>query len=203
TLNQNLRYMVITCHFIDTNWKLQKLVLAFKMVPTPHTGIIISDILFKCFNDWNITSKTLAITADNATNNDAAINHLKHKLDDQNMLIADGCFLRQRCCTHILNLIVSDGIKTVKSITSKIRECVKWIYSSQSRQQNFEDAIVGCCNDLILSQRPTLDVSTRWNSLYLMLVSTILYKRVFERLGLRDIGFEEIIPSDEDWNKAK
>ena len=136
--------MDITCHFINKDWKLQKLVLAFKMVPAPHTGNTISEMLFKCFDDWNVTSKILAITMDNATNNNVALTNIKHKLYEQNMLVANGTLLHQRCCAHILNLIVNDGLKIVKSIVSKIRECVKWIRSSQRRQQNFEDAIIGC-----------------------------------------------------------
>ncbi|CAG8600969.1 7943_t:CDS:2, partial [Diversispora eburnea] len=58
--------------------------------------------------------------------NDAAINNISHKLDDQNMLVAN------------------------------------------------ENAVVGCCNKLVSSQQSTLDVLTHWNSVYLMLVSTIL-----------------------------
>ncbi|CAG8660796.1 9215_t:CDS:2, partial [Diversispora eburnea] len=41
------------------------------------------------------------------------------------------------------------------------------------------------------------------NSVYLMLVSTIPYKSVFERLALRDNNFEQIMPSDEDWKRAE
>ena len=200
---QTLGYMVVTCHFIDRSWKLQKLVISFKLVPTPHTGVAISETLLKCFDDWNVTSRTLAITMDNATSNDAAITNLKHKLDEKNMLVAEGSLLHQRCCAHILNLIVNDGLKMVKNNVSKIRECTKWIHSSQSRLQNFEDAIVGCCPELATSQRPALDVPTRWNSVYLMLISTIPYKRVFERLALRDINFEQIMPSEEEWKRAK
>ena len=85
---------------------------------------------------------------DNATSNNAAITNLKHELDRQNMLVAEGSLLHQQCCAHILNLIVNDGLKMVKGIVSKIRECTKWIYSSQSQLQNFEDAIVGCCPNL-------------------------------------------------------
>ena len=32
TSNQTLGYMVVTCHFIDKSWRLQKLVLSFKLV---------------------------------------------------------------------------------------------------------------------------------------------------------------------------
>jgi hypothetical protein len=202
TSNQTLGYMAVTCHFVDKNWKLQNVIIAFKMLPAPHTGVAISEMLFKCFNDWNVVSKTLAITVDNALSNDAALNDLKYKLDEQNMLIANGSLLHQRCCAHILNLIVSDGLKTVKDIICKVRECTKWIRSSQPRQQNFEDAVIGCSEPLP-SLRPALDVPTRWNSVYLMLASTIPYKCVFERLALRDTIFSQIMPSDEDWKKTK
>src|SRR6185437_3661853 len=83
TSNQTLGYMVVTCHFIDKSWRLQKLVLSFKLVPTPHTGVVISETLLKCFNDWNFVSRILAIIMDNSTSNDAAITNLKHKLDEQ------------------------------------------------------------------------------------------------------------------------
>ena len=36
-----------------------------------------------------------------------------------------------------------------------------------------------------------------------MLSSTILYKKVFERLALRDSNFGLIMPFDDDWDKAK
>src|SRR5260363_131238 len=62
---------------------------------------------------------------------------------------------------------------------------------------------MGCCIELVLSQRPVLDVLTCWNSVYLMLVSTILYKNVFGHLALRDSNFEQILPSNEDWRNAK
>ena len=90
---QTLGYMVITCHFINKGWKLQKLVLGFKLVPAPHTGIVISEMLLTCLNEWNIASRTLAITMDNASSNDATITNLKHNLERQNMLIANGSLL--------------------------------------------------------------------------------------------------------------
>ena len=48
---QTLGYMVITCYFINKGWKLQKLVLGFKLVPAPHTGIVISEMLLTCLNE--------------------------------------------------------------------------------------------------------------------------------------------------------
>ncbi|KAL4581190.1 hypothetical protein LXL04_017400 [Taraxacum kok-saghyz] len=41
--HQKIEYMVITAHFIDQNWRLQKRVLSFVHVPPPRTGIDIAD----------------------------------------------------------------------------------------------------------------------------------------------------------------
>ncbi|CAH1416278.1 unnamed protein product [Lactuca virosa] len=45
--HQKIEYMVITGHFIDHNWRLQKRVLSFVHVPPPRTGLDIDDDLRK------------------------------------------------------------------------------------------------------------------------------------------------------------
>ena len=49
---QKIQYMVVTGHFVDSDWKLQKRVMNFVDVPPPHSGLAISDALFKCFEKW-------------------------------------------------------------------------------------------------------------------------------------------------------
>nr|GEY25668.1 hypothetical protein [Tanacetum cinerariifolium] len=68
--------MVLTGHFIDSNWRLQKRVLSFIHLPPPHCGTDIADNLYKCFKDWNIENKVFTISVDNASNNDKAIKNL-------------------------------------------------------------------------------------------------------------------------------
>ena len=46
--NQKIEYMVLTGHFIDSNWKLQKRVLSFVHLPPPHRGVEIDDNIYKC-----------------------------------------------------------------------------------------------------------------------------------------------------------
>ena len=46
--HQVVEYMVITGHFIDVGWNLQKRVLSFVKVPTPRHGIDVANAIFKC-----------------------------------------------------------------------------------------------------------------------------------------------------------
>ena len=78
-----------------------------------------------------------------------------------------------RCCAHIINLIVQDELKKVDDIVHKVRESVKYVRASQTRKQKF----LQCVNQVGLKPKRGLrqDVPTRWNSIYLMLDSTIYY----------------------------
>ena len=46
--NQKIEYMVLTGHFVDHNWKLQKRVLNFVHIPPSRCGIDIADSIYKC-----------------------------------------------------------------------------------------------------------------------------------------------------------
>jgi hypothetical protein len=48
---QRVSYMVVTCHFMDSNWLLQKRILNFCTVPPPHSGVVIAGALRDTFND--------------------------------------------------------------------------------------------------------------------------------------------------------
>ncbi|GAA0142623.1 hypothetical protein LIER_35606 [Lithospermum erythrorhizon] len=44
--------MVVTAHFIDSNWNLQKRVLPFVHVPPPHNGVILALEVHKVCKDY-------------------------------------------------------------------------------------------------------------------------------------------------------
>ena len=54
TSNQTLGYIVVTCHFIDAEWKLQKRIIKFIDVKTPHTGVELFNNIQNCIQDWSI-----------------------------------------------------------------------------------------------------------------------------------------------------
>ncbi|KAK9045232.1 hypothetical protein V6N11_059119 [Hibiscus sabdariffa] len=79
--HQNRGYMAVTAHYIDDEWTLQKRIIRFEYVPTPHTSDVITECLMKCFLDWNIDRKLTAITVDNCSVNDGVVELLVDRLD--------------------------------------------------------------------------------------------------------------------------
>ncbi|WCJ38185.1 hypothetical protein M5689_019258 [Euphorbia peplus] len=55
--SQKIEYMVVTGHFVDRNWKLQKRVLSFVHLPPPRKGKDIANSIFKCLTKWGIENK--------------------------------------------------------------------------------------------------------------------------------------------------
>lgn len=55
-----------------------------------------------------------------------------------NVLIKDGALLTMRCCAHVLNLILRDGLAEVKESAMAIRNAVKYARSSGARLQSFQ-----------------------------------------------------------------
>ncbi|KAI8554833.1 hypothetical protein RHMOL_Rhmol05G0127400 [Rhododendron molle] len=74
---QKSHYMVVTGHFINDDWKLQKRVLNFCYVPPPHSGVVIVDALFKCITGRGIKNKVASITVNNVSYNDLALKNLQ------------------------------------------------------------------------------------------------------------------------------
>lgn len=75
--NQKIEYMVITGHWIDSNWKMNNCVLSFANIPPPHCGPQISDTVIKCARAWGLENKVYTVSIDNVSVNDATIKYMK------------------------------------------------------------------------------------------------------------------------------
>jgi hypothetical protein len=161
----------------------------------------------------NIAHKVIAVCGDNAPNNDTFCDHfhakLKVKYDDNPQLLLGlprclfrGRQSRIRCLAHILALIAESVFKHLKSGTTKdaqtiinsvlegngqfptecaslsvwmkIRTMVLWIMGSDERRKWWKEV----CNEFI-----PLDVDSRWNSLYLMMMVARRYKAQISLFG--------------------
>ncbi|XP_027170843.1 zinc finger BED domain-containing protein RICESLEEPER 2-like [Coffea eugenioides] len=174
---QKIQYMVVTGHFIDSDWVLQKHVLNFCNVPPPHTRVIIADALSKCFIDWEIENKVSSITVDNASYNNVCIRRLRKDFSLKKRLSIGGKIFHVRCCAHILNLLVQDGLGQLGGVIDVVREGIKYLNNSESRLLEFAKIKKKL---QLPSRKLILDCPTRWNSTYLMLVSSLEFKDVFQ-----------------------
>jgi hAT family C-terminal dimerisation region/Domain of unknown function (DUF4413) len=223
---QNLNYMCLTAHWVDSHWKLQKRIINFCLIPN-HKGETIGETIEWCLRDWGIDG-IFTITLDNASSNNGVIKYLKRRSKDWKGTILGHEFLHVRCCAHIVNLIVRDGLDEHDETIQKIRKAVKFVRSSPSRFEIFKKYVAK--EQIDSKSLLSLDVDTRWNSTYLMLESAEKFERAFERLAREDpkyllyfsdleekeIEDEEVgtrrlkgkvkmasPPDEDDWNRAR
>ncbi|KAL5539054.1 hypothetical protein UlMin_042932 [Ulmus minor] len=197
--NQKRGYMAITAHFIDESWVLEDQIMRFMYMPSPHDAENLGDALMECLLDWNIEPKLLTLTLDNCSTNDAMVNVMLDKLD-KSLLLVNGKLLHMRCAAHILNLIVKEGLENLfGSGVERIRESIAFWTTTPKWLEKFEESVrhlnISCSKVL------SLDIKTRWNSIYLMLSTALLYKDVFSWLRQREPQYRKLgpkLPSEED-----
>ncbi|KAK1402078.1 zinc finger BED domain-containing protein RICESLEEPER 2-like [Heracleum sosnowskyi] len=200
TSNQNIGYMCVTTHYLDSNWILQKKVINFLHLVPPHIGLVISDCIFACLVDWGIENKISTITLDNASSNDSAVRHLKESFALKGNLLFNGRIFHVRCTAHILNLLVQDGLAVIESIIHNVRVVVKYLKMSPQRLHKFSEIVKNL--QLPCSKRLVLDVPTRWNSTYSMHECALQFKNVFPMYKERDPYFKSL-PTSEEWKVAE
>jgi len=182
---QNLNYMCITAHFIDSDWNLHKRILNFCLIPN-HKCETIGEKIELCMLEWGISS-IFTITVDNASFNDTALDYLKRRTGHKDGAILENQFMHVRCCTDILNLIVSEGLKEVDDSIVKVRSVVKYVKSSPSRFEKFKYCMKR--EKLTFNGLLCLDVPTRWNSTFKMLEGAEKCRSAFELMEEYDEQF--------------
>jgi hypothetical protein len=139
TSNQTICYMSLVAHYIDSDWNMQCRVISFLELDPPHTGVVISQAIFECLSDWKIEDKIATINLDNASSNDVAARQPMSKFTARGSMFFHGKFFHVRCSAHILNLLVSDGLKAIDSLIENIRQTVKYLKKSPSRLYKFSE----------------------------------------------------------------
>ncbi|KAH9705062.1 BED-type domain-containing protein [Citrus sinensis] len=205
---QNMSYMVITAHFIDSDWCLNRRIISFSVIED-HRGKTIGKKIVACLQDWGI-ERLFAITVDNASTNNVAVNYVTMQLlawrNDDAVVLA-GQYMHVRCCAHILNLIVVSGLNELHASVAAMQNAVKYV-----RLQAFKQCAqqVKCPNGTVV-----LDCPTRWNSTYLMLMTALKFQAAFDRMAKVDKPYEAYFlekenntkrvgpPGPEDWESAE
>ena len=154
-------YLTVTVHFITDDWLMDSKVLVTREMTERHTGIHIAESLTEIAKDWNLDGKVVAIVHDNASNMVLA----SELLEDWGDL---------PCFGHTLQLAVNAGLE-ISTISRLSGACKKLV-------THFKHSVVA--TTALHERQKTMnvphhsllqEVSTRWNSTYLM------YERLAEQ----------------------
>ncbi|XP_038697973.1 zinc finger BED domain-containing protein RICESLEEPER 2-like [Tripterygium wilfordii] len=193
--------MVITAHFIDSDWNLQKKIINFGSI-TSHRGKAIGRVIENCLKDWEI-KKLFTIIVDNASSNDHLVNYLKRRFAS----IALGNYVHMRCVAHIINLVVSEGMKETIDSINQVRDAIKFIQASSARIHKFKECVE--MERIKSKSLLCLDVCTRWNLTFLMLEAAQKFEHAFERFEelephiMSELSVECGMSKQEDWSKVR
>jgi hypothetical protein len=100
-------FMAITGYFIDINWNYREFLLGFEPLEGTHSGENLSSVLLTRLKDYDITHRILAITTDNASNNQT----LMDSLNDEIETLAESTsapIVRVPCIAHVIQLSLRD-----------------------------------------------------------------------------------------------
>lgn len=193
--------MCITLHWVDDDWCIQKRIVTFSHVEGRHTGVRLSEGFTTSMLRWFVEKKIFSLTLDNASANDVAVKDIISELKKHSPLVCNGMFFHVRCACHILNLVAKDGLQEIESTIQKIKSFVNVVKGSPLQWEE----LMKCASESGLNTTKGLsnDVSTRWNSTYLMLADAIYYRAAFDRLTSYDRRrYEKMCPSAAEWEKA-
>jgi len=66
-------FMAITSYFLDQNWDYREVLLGFDPLEGTHTGLNLGLVLTDTLQKYQIMDRIMAITTDNASNNQTMI----------------------------------------------------------------------------------------------------------------------------------
>ena len=162
-------FMAVTYQFVNDDFEIETGLLDFVSAHGNHQGNTLADCLIDVFDDFNIQKEQVfTITLDNASNNNNMIQKLLQEefLDDPEHHL--------RCFAHVLNLTAQELIKYIGHLIKQLRTNCKFIRLSPQRLYQFQ---MICVVKEEKYKKPQIDVVTRWNSSYDMIVTSLSMKK--------------------------
>src|SRR6266498_2087814 len=151
----------------------------------------IANKIFNILVEFDIETKTIAMTTDNSSNIVASANILKSRLNT---------FTHYRCIAHVLNLVVAAGLGVVNLQIKKLRKLIKVIQKSTKLLGELENLAK---LDKIKFFCPILDCKTRWNSTYKMISHACVLKENMQMLLVKNPYLTNFFPNEDEWKLFK
>jgi hAT family C-terminal dimerisation region len=193
--------------------------LAFKFLKGEHDGESLSVAFIDVLEEFGIAGRLLGVTADNASNNSTMLARMEvyysKKYPEAGFTVA---WNQVECMAHVLNLGAQQVLKEFQQPIDK---------DNSEPGSDLSDAMVTAvsrllflCRKIRLSPKlrrlletvcrekdvkylvPMIDVATRWNSTYDVLVRAVEIKEVMSDTFYRhkDQSLIKLLLTEEDWN---
>ncbi|KAK9741815.1 hypothetical protein RND81_03G130600 [Saponaria officinalis] len=93
TTDQNVGYAMLTGYFVDADWKLQRRVLNFLVVPFVDSEVTYNNAIVTCLSEWKLESRLFTLTLDKSFANEAVVGNIRGLLSISNPHMLNGQFL--------------------------------------------------------------------------------------------------------------
>ena len=199
-------YMVVTMHWIDTEWNLRSAILEFKHFPPPHNQITTTDFVCSVLKDFNVHTRVRAITSDSGVEMPPAMDRVRCYLNESwSLHLNDANDFYIRCVCHFINRAVVDASELVKKEVDMLRVIVKTIRSSALLRNKYSELSV-VLGRTVKQTPPSLDVETRWATKFLMMEECFKNKNIIEVLCNCEEFKDQMMPlklTDIEWRVVK
>mgnify|MGYP001554386879 CR=1 FL=1 len=150
-------YETYTCHYVDSNFRLQSRVLGTREYSGSHTGEALASMLLDVLEEWQLQGKVVLVTVDNASNMTKALR-------------LANVALRMPCLAHTLNIASertfnidledwATMLKQIRAIVTHFHKSNKSTEILHEKQRLLERAEL----------KLIMDCGSRWNSTHAML----------------------------------
>ena len=146
----------VTAHWIS-NWTIHECTIDFADISDiSHIGANLTNVLTKIIKDLGVPNKVLTVIANNTSNNDILFPNMQYTQIKQ-----------VQCFGHVLNLVVQDALGHISECITTLRKLLKKVKNSSQKLELLRKL---CSSSDILEVKPLIDIITRWNSTYKMII---------------------------------
>lgn len=106
-------FIGILGYWIDGNWNMREHLLSLEVAEGQHTGVRLAAHVLNVLKEYHIHDRILAVTADNASNNQTLLTTLSELLAKED--IEWDAANQVPCLAHTVQLVVKDMICSIRS----------------------------------------------------------------------------------------
>jgi hypothetical protein len=118
-------FMAVTGYFLDQDWNYREILLGFEPLHGNHSGLNLSGVLLGILQQHQIIDRVLAITADNASNNNTLMSCVQEAIQsmelNHNMTI-----IRIPCIAHVIQLSLKQLLGQMKANPKNKAAEIEW-----------------------------------------------------------------------------